>query len=96
MECARDAQGRRPVPRFKVPKRLRLEIYARGDWKCQLCFSPVRPDADPNHPRYPTLDHIVPRALGGSDGAENLRLACRQCNTLRGTDVDWVPVREVA
>lgn len=68
-----------------------MAIYEAADWKCQLCFSPTRPDEDVNHPRYPHLDHIVPKALGGPDDPENLRLACRQCNTQRGADVDWVP-----
>lgn len=94
--CARDAQGRRPVSQFKIKKSVRLAIYEACGWQCQLCFSPVRPDEDPNHPRYPTLDHIQPRARGGSDDASNLRLACRQCNTLRGTNVEWTPVRLVA
>lgn len=26
-----------------------------------------------------TLDHVVPRALGGSNKPSNLRLACREC-----------------
>jgi len=28
-----------------------------------------------------TVDHIVPRALGGSDKLNNLSFACRQCNS---------------
>jgi len=28
------------------------------------------------------IDHVIPRALGGGDGAENLRLLCRQHNLL--------------
>lgn len=32
-----------------------------------------------------TLDHIVPRILGGLDDAENLVLACRSCNSAKGT-----------
>lgn len=93
LDCANDAQGRREVPRrpFKIARSTRLAIYASAGWLCSLCGCPVRPDEHSNHPRYPTLDHILPRALGGSDEPSNLRLACRQCNTLRGTDVDWVP-----
>jgi len=96
MHCARDAQGKSPAPKFKVAKSVRVAIYEAADWLCQLCESPVRPEEDPNHPRYPTLDHIQPRALGGSDAPENLRLACRQCNTLRGVNVDWTPLEVLA
>lgn len=97
LKCANDAQGRAETPRnaFKIGRRARFAIYEACDWTCQLCLSPVRPDEDSNHPRYPTLDHIVPRARGGSDDPENLRLACRQCNTRRGTNIGWTPT-EVA
>lgn len=29
------------------------------------------------------LDHLTPKAAGGSDAVENLRLACRRCNSAR-------------
>jgi 5-methylcytosine-specific restriction endonuclease McrA len=32
----------------------------------------------------PTFDHIVPKAHGGEDALENLRLAHRACNHIRG------------
>lgn len=80
----------REVP-FKISKLARLRIYEAAGWACGLCGSPTRPDEHHNHPRYPTLDHIQPRSLGGGDEPENLRLACRQCNIQRGANVDWVP-----
>ena len=91
--CANDFQGRNDSPRiaFKIAKSARLAIYEAAGWACSLCKCPTRPDEDSNHPRYPTLDHVQPRSLGGGDELENLRLACRQCNTLRGNNVDWVP-----
>lgn len=91
LDCANDFQGRSPVARFRIARSKRLAIYEACGWVCQLCLSPVRTDVKPSHPRYPTLDHIVPRAHGGSDDESNLRLACFQCNTRRGTDMDWVP-----
>lgn len=80
----------REVP-FKISKLARLRIYEAAGWACELCDAPTRPGEHHNHPRYPTLDHIQPRSLGGSDDPENLRLACRQCNIQRGANVDWVP-----
>lgn len=93
LKCANDFQGRsgRPRSAFKISRSVRLQIYADAGWVCQLCQCPTRSNEDSNHPRYPTLDHIVPRAHGGSDSLENLRLACRQCNITRGARVDWVP-----
>lgn len=32
------------------------------------------------HPRYYTVDHVVPLVLGGTDSVENTRGACRACN----------------
>lgn len=33
--------------------------------------------------RPPTIDHFVPRQLGGSHKLKNLVLACGRCNTLK-------------
>ena len=32
-----------------------------------------------------TIDHIVPRAKGGTDHVDNLQLLCNACNSLKGT-----------
>ena len=32
-----------------------------------------------------TIDHIVPRARGGTDHVDNLQLLCNACNSLKGT-----------
>ena len=37
------------------------------------------------HKRNLTLDHIVPRAYGGTDHVENLWLLCGACNSSKGT-----------
>ena len=34
-------------------------------------------------PSDPTVDHVVRRSEGGSNRRENLRLACRRCNSSR-------------
>lgn len=92
MECAGNEHGaERSRSRPNIPARVRESVYARDGFACQLCSSPVRLDADVNHPRYPNLDHIVPYSKGGSDDEANLRLACRQCNLMRGTNEVWVP-----
>ena len=33
-----------------------------------------------------TIDHVVPRAKGGSDHLDNLQLLCGACNSMKGTD----------
>lgn len=34
-----------------------------------------------------TIEHLKPRSKGGSNNLENLRLACRLCNQLRGNSL---------
>jgi 5-methylcytosine-specific restriction endonuclease McrA len=34
-----------------------------------------------------TLDHLRPSSKGGSNNPENLRLACRKCNSSRGNSL---------
>lgn len=31
-----------------------------------------------------TLDHLIPKSKGGTNSQENLRLACKPCNSKRG------------
>lgn len=62
----------------------RLAVYERDEWTCQICNESVDRSADHLDDWAPTLDHIVPRSLGGSDDVENLRLAHRWCNSARG------------
>lgn len=89
VDCANDAQGRTPAPRFRIGKHARLTIYAAADWICQLCREPVDPSANYLHPKAPTLDHIHPRAHGGSDDPSNLQLACRECNNRKGARLEF-------
>jgi len=76
----------------------RLAIYKRDNWTCLICYEPVS-RADYSHevynPQYPSLDHIVPRSLGGTHEDSNLRTTHVLCNALRGADVselDGLPI----
>lgn len=53
---------------------LQASVFAEQGRVCHLCG---RPGAD-------TLDHIVPRSLGGSDDLDNLAPAHKSCNSRRG------------
>jgi hypothetical protein len=74
-----------------ITKARRLAIYARDNNTCQICMEAVDREhewhRDGWSPDGATLDHIVPRSLGGSDTASNLRLAHSLCNSLRGAPV---------
>jgi 5-methylcytosine-specific restriction endonuclease McrA len=53
-------------------------VRERARYLCEYCHSLELLSAN----RF-TIDHIVPRSLGGLDDIENLALACRRCNERR-------------
>jgi HNH endonuclease len=53
-------------------------VRERAKYLCEYCHSLELLSAN----RF-TIDHIVPRSLGGSDDLDNLALACRRCNERR-------------
>ena len=57
----------------------RLAIYLRDRFTCLYCLTDLH-GADP---RDITLDHLVPVSDGGTNDADNLVTACRQCNCSR-------------
>lgn len=57
----------------RVTKRLRYEVLTRDDHTCRYCGGRA-PDVEL------TIDHVVPRALGGRNVPGNLVTACRDCN----------------
>jgi 5-methylcytosine-specific restriction endonuclease McrA len=63
---------RRPRPRVKLTKR---EVLRRDDFTCQYCGQ---------HTPHLTIDHIVPRHLGGVHDWSNLVAACPSCNHRKG------------
>lgn len=66
----------------------RWSIYARDRETCQICGDHVPMQyAGTAHMLAPTLDHIVPRSMGGTHDDDNLRLAHFICNSLRGDRV---------
>ena len=61
------------------------QIIFRTQKVCGICGRPVDFEIKYPHPLSPTVDHIVPIALGGHPSAlENLQLAHRICNRQKG------------
>ena len=48
-------------------------LYRRDDGKCAYCGKRISQ-------KEATVDHIVPKKLGGQTTWENVALACRACN----------------
>lgn len=56
-----------------VPARLRFEILRRDGHRCHYCGASA--DEAALH-----VDHVIPRALGGTNEPSNLVTACAECN----------------
>lgn len=63
---------RRPRPRVKLVKK---EILRRDGYRCQYCGRRVS---------RLTVDHVIPRRLGGQHRWDNLVSACPNCNCKKG------------
>lgn len=55
--------------------RLRREVYARDEGRCQVCLLKVGRAWD--------AGHLVDRCVGGAAALENLVLMCQHCNRTR-------------
>lgn len=87
ISCGR-AEGKRRRGYFKVAPKVRLAIYERDNWTCQLCLEPVDPSLPASNLWAASLDHIECQAwaLIPDHSPENLRLAHRWCNSVRGDE----------
>lgn len=63
---------RRPQPELKLSRKA---VFARDHYQCQYCGR--------NGVKM-TIDHVVPRRLGGTFSWENLVCACHSCNARKG------------
>lgn len=63
---------RRPMPELKLSRR---SIFARDNYTCQYCGLTSK---------ELTIDHVIPKRLGGPTSWENLVCCCRKCNSKKG------------
>ncbi len=66
--------GRRDAGREYVPGSIRYQVLKRAKLRCELCGA--HEDQMALH-----VDHIVPKARGGSDELSNFQALCMRCNT---------------
>lgn len=73
-------------------RRRRLAVLERDAWRCQVLVDEVGrivpAGGVPCHRPADTVDHVVPRTLGGTDDPANLRAACRPHNLDKGGRLD--------
>ena len=62
----------------------RLRVIKRDNYICAICGKVCNPNDrrwGTFGPDYPTLDHIIPLAKGGSHTWDNVQCACGMCNS---------------
>lgn len=69
-----------------------LAQYRRQRGKCYYCNHKMKPYGwKESCALQPTEDHVIPLSRGGSNGPENLVIACRECNERKHTKMphEW-------
>lgn len=66
------------------------QIYDRDGTDCWYCDTELLPlekitkTAGDIPDNYPTIEHVIPRVIGGGDKLANLRVSCPECNNAKG------------
>ena len=71
--------GKRPNFTPGQKSAFRLALYQSGKKHCCYCGLHLQL-ADPHSKGYATIEHIIPKVIGGSDDLSNLDLCCQPCN----------------
>jgi HNH endonuclease len=66
-----------PPRREPLPREVRLAVWQRDRGRCRECGSGF--DLQ--------YDHVIPLALGGASGVDNLQLLCGDCNRAKGASL---------
>ena len=64
---------------------LRQAVRARAAYQCEYCRVPQELSELRFH-----VEHIIPRQHGGDDEADNLALACPDCNLRKGPNLTGI------
>jgi 5-methylcytosine-specific restriction endonuclease McrA len=62
-----------------------IDVFERDRWICGICGMPINRLVKYPQPDSPSIDHIVPIALGGSHTFDNVQAAHLYCNISKGT-----------
>jgi len=82
-----------------VSTKVRRRVLQSAEWQCEIpyCYHPqsrrLRTEDKPGTAWAPTIDHIVPTMLGGSNDESNLRAAHRTCNSAAWQDAVMILIR---
>jgi len=68
---------------MRLSVRVKRAVRQSARNRCEYCHSP-----EPFSPSAFSIEHIIPRFEEGNDQAENLALACQECNNRKFTAID--------
>jgi hypothetical protein len=69
----------------RIPDDVRARVRAEAGDRCGYCLARQRYVFGPLE-----IEHIRPRAMGGTDDEQNLWLSCRLCNSFKGASTHGV------
>ena len=70
------------MSRTRIPVRLRRSVEARASGCCEYCLVPEAFTLLRHQ-----VDHVIAEKHAGPTSADNLALACAQCNGCKGSDI---------
>lgn len=86
---------REQVKWSKHLKYSRSNVYMRDDFTCQLqSTNRCKEMKGKVKPSELTLDHVVPKSLGGKTNWLNVCASCKECNSNKGNDHTIVPKKK--
>jgi hypothetical protein len=66
-----------------IPSKTKTLFAQRAGHLCEYCRTPAAYSST----RF-SVEHIIPRAIGGSDAPDNLAYACQGCNNIKFTKTE--------
>ena len=67
-----------PFRMFDRQKFTKRHLFIRDKYECQYCLKPLKD-------KELTIDHIVPKSLGGKTSYLNCVVSCKSCNLWKGS-----------
>ncbi len=91
--------ARTDMKRIKEGVKLRREsLYYRDHGMCVYCDKPVALNRSTlRHSNVMTIDHVIPKSMGGTISWENAVTSCPSCNLAKGAQPavgQWAPNRK--
>jgi 5-methylcytosine-specific restriction endonuclease McrA len=75
----------------RLPRPLVRDIYERENYTCAYCGVESSAERENTKKARLSVDHIIPRSMGGATSADNLVCCCRLCNNEKNnrTPEEW-------